>query len=100
MKHGIPVPHQSTKTGSGRPRQRTSTPLSSRSATDGSNENKVGTSGPSGEICSSQSGWVGSLSVYIVPIESRGTEKRRDPGSREGGRPKTGIDVRRHELRQ
>jgi len=98
MKHGIPVPHQRTKPGKGRPRSRTSTPSPSQSATGGSHENKVGNSGPRGEIDSSQSGWVGSLSVCIVPMENRGTEKRRDPGSREGGRPRSGIDAGIHEL--
>lgn len=92
MKHGIPVPHQRPYTGRGRPRKPTSAATSSQTTTDGANENKGDTSGLRGEIDSSQSGWVGSLSVCIVPIESRGTEKRRDPGSREGGRPETGID--------
>jgi hypothetical protein len=88
MKHGIPVPHQRPCTGIGRPRKPTSTAPTSQTATGGVHENKAGTSGPRGEIDSSRSGWVGSLSVCIVPKESRGTEKRRDPGSREGGRPK------------
>src|SRR6266498_2766146 len=38
------------------------------------------------------------LSASVVPTESRRTEKRRNPGSREGRRPRTGIDAGRHEL--
>lgn len=98
MKHGRPTPHQRTTPGTGRDRATTSTALSSLSATDGTNENKADTSGLRGEIGSSQSRWKGSLSAYVVPIESRRTEKRRDPGSREGRRPRTGIDAGRHEL--
>ena len=98
MKHGIPVPHQRKNTGLGRNRKSTSSAPSSRLATDGANENQANTSGLRGEIDSSQSGWAGSLSNCIVPIEPRGTEKRRDPVSREGGCPKTGTDARRHEL--
>src|SRR2546426_973550 len=71
-----------TTPGSGRDRETTPTAPSSRSATDGTNENKADTSGLRGEIGSSQSRCKGSLSASIVPIESRGTEKRRDPGSR------------------
>src|SRR6266705_3266521 len=98
MKHGRPLPHQRTTPGSGRYRAITPTVPSSQSATDGTNENKADTSGLRGEIGSSQSRWKGSLSASIVPKESRGTEKRRDPGNREGRRPRTGIDAGRHEL--
>ena len=98
MKHGIPVPHQRKNTGLGRNRKSTSSAPSSRLATDGATENEANTSGPRGEIDSSQSGWVGSLNVYIVPIEQRGTEKWRDPVSREGGRPTAGTDDEIHAL--
>ena len=98
MKHGRPVPHQRTTPGTGRYRETTSTAPSNQLAIDGTNENKADTSGLRGEIGSSQSRWKGSLSAYVVPTESRGTEKRRDPGSREGRRPRTGIDAGRHEL--
>jgi hypothetical protein len=98
MKHGRPEPHQRTRPGRGRDRERTPAAPPRQSAAEGTNENKADTSGLRGEIGSSQSRWKGSLSVCIVPMESRGTEKRRDPGSREGGRPRTGTDAGRHEL--
>jgi hypothetical protein len=98
MKHGRPLAHQRTTTGTGRYRETTPTAPTSQSAAGRTNENKADTSGLHGEIGSSQSRWKGSLSAYVVPIESRGTEKRQDPGSREGRRPRTGIDAGRHEL--
>lgn len=98
MKHGRPGPHQRTTPGPGRDRETTPTAPTSQSAAGRTNENKADTSGLRGEIGSSQSRWKGSLSAYVVPIESRGTEKRQDPGSREGRRPRTGIDAGRHEL--
>lgn len=98
MKHGRPVPHQRTHPGTGRDRETTPTAPTCQLATDGTNGNKTNTSGPRGEIDSSQSGWKGSLSACVVPLESRRTEKRRDPGSREGRRPRTGTDAGRHEL--
>src|SRR6266496_2494058 len=98
MKHGRPGPHQRPTPGPGRHRETTSRAPTSQSATEGTNENKADTSGLRGEIGSSQSRWKGSLSTSIVPTESRGTEKRQDPGSREGRGPRTGIDAGRHEL--
>lgn len=97
MKHGRPIPHQRTTPGKGRYRETTPT-APSPPAAKGAKENKAGTSGLRGEIDSSQSRWKGSLSASIVPMENLGTEKRRDPGSREGRRPRTGIDAGRHEL--
>ena len=98
MKHGRPVPHQRTIPGRGRYRGTTTTAPSRQSAPEGTNEKKADTSGLRGEIGSSQSRWKGSLSAYVVPTENRRTEKRRNPGSREGRRPRTGIDAGRHEL--
>ena len=94
MKHGRPANLQRANPGIGRNRAPTSWISCSLTATDEVKyENKVVNSGTRGEVEPSRRGRKsGSLSAPIVPIESRRTEKRQEPGSREGGRPRVGTD--------
>ncbi len=100
MKHGRPAILQRPNPGIGRHRASTSSTSSSLTATDEVKyENKVVNSGTRGEVKLSRRGRkCGSLSAPIVPIESRRTAKRQEPGSREGGRPKVGTDAGIHTL--
>ena len=100
MKHGRSAILQRQNTGLGR--HRIITPSISIRQTP-SEEMKYGkkgvTFGTQSEIESSYCGRnSGSLSAPIVLIESRRTEKRQEPGSRKGGRPRVGTDARKHAL--
>ncbi len=100
MKHGRPAILQRPNPGIGRNRVTTSSISCCLTAAEEVNyEKRVVNSGTRGEVDPSRRGREsGSLSVPIVPMESRRTEKRQEPGSREGGRPRVGTDAGIHPL--
>lgn len=99
MEHGRSAILRGRKTGAGRDRSPTSANPPCPMAAGAFNENRAIIPGRRGEPRASQRRRdCGSLSRLIVPIENRRTCKRREPGSREGGGPRTGTDAGIHAL--
>jgi len=99
MKHGRPAILRRPNTGLGQNRKTMPRIALSRTTLDVMKPKRVVTSGTRGEVEPSRRGRKGgSLSAPIVPMESRRTEKRRELGSREGGRPRAGPEAGKHTL--